>query len=77
LPYLAWTPDLSTRVVRVPDGADVAALERLVQDEDVHLLLVGEDQVAGLFARSHPERFVPLFSLSACKSTRCAAYYRP
>jgi hypothetical protein len=77
LPYLAWTPDLSTRVVRVPDGADVAALESMVQDDDVHLLLVGEDEVAGLFARAHPERFIALSSLSACKSTRCAIYYRP
>ncbi len=76
LPYLAWAPDLSTSVVRIPDDADQAAVERLIEDHDVHLLLVGRDEPAGILARSQPDRFVSLFSFSACKATRCAAYYR-
>lgn len=77
LPYLAWKPDLSTRVVRIPDDADVASAGRLIDDADVHLLLVDEQAAGGLLARSRPTEFVPLFPLEGCKSARCVAYFRP
>jgi len=77
LPYLAWTPDLSTRVVRIPDGSAPHDVGPLLRREDVHLLLVGEDQPAGIWARAHPKEALRLFSLTGCKDTGCVAYYRP
>ncbi len=77
LPYLAWTPDLSTRVVRIPDDATPREVARLVHEEDVHLLLVGDDEAAGIWARTRPTPFVPLFALPGCKIGRCTAYFLP
>ncbi len=42
LPYLAWPADLSTRAIRVPDRASASEAERIVDDPNVALLIVGE-----------------------------------
>ncbi|MGH7437032.1 MAG: hypothetical protein ACRENE_15265 [Polyangiaceae bacterium] len=76
VPHLAWAPDLSTSVVRIPDDADAEAIQHLIDDDDVHLFLVGESDPAGAMLRSRPERFLSLFPLRSCKSDRCVAYLR-
>jgi hypothetical protein len=77
LPHLAFAPDLSRRVVRIADDADDASLARAIDRDAVRLLLVADDGVAGRVARTIAAPFGVLFALEPCKSTRCAAYFRP
>jgi hypothetical protein len=72
LPYLAWPYDLSRRAMRIPDDADAATVERIVDAPDVRMLIVGDDTVAGAVVRGNP-RFVPQFG---CKSAPCTVYLR-
>lgn len=77
LPYLAWSRDLSTRVIRIPDAIGPSEVEPLLRQERVHLLLVGEERPAGIWASHHPAKAARLFPLTGCQETRCAAYYLP
>ena len=61
LPYLAWPPDLSSSAERIPDDVTAAEAYRMVRADDVGLLIVGEDTVAGAVARDSPDLFVKLF----------------
>jgi hypothetical protein len=73
LPYLAWPPDLSRDAVRIADDAAAEEADRLVHADNVRLLIVGDDTVAGSVVRRDPARFVRLFE---CKSSPCAVYLR-
>jgi len=73
LPYLAWPPDLSRDAVRIPDDATAEEADRLVHADDVRLLIVGDDTVAGSVVRREPARFIRIFE---CKSSTCAVYLR-
>ena len=73
LPYLAWPPDLSRDAVRIPDDATAEEADRLVHADDVRLLIVGDDTVAGSVVRRDPARFIRIFE---CKSSTCAVYLR-
>ena len=73
LPYLAWPPDLSRDAVRIPDDATAEEADRLVHADNVRILIVGDDTVAGSIVRRDPARFVRLFE---CKSSPCAVYQR-
>jgi hypothetical protein len=73
LPYLAWPPDLSRDAVRIPDDATAEEADRLVHADNVRLLIVGDDTVAGSVVRRDPARFIRLFE---CKSSACAVYLR-
>jgi len=73
LPYLAWPPDLSRDAVRIPDDATAEEADRLVHADDVRLLIVGDDTVAGWVVRRDPARFIRIFE---CKSSTCAVYLR-
>ena len=73
LPYLAWPPDLSRDAARIPDDATAEEADRLVHADNVRLLIVGDDAVAGSIVRGDPDRFVRLFG---CKSSTCAVYLR-
>jgi len=73
LPYLAWPPDLSRDAVRIPDDATAEEADRLVHADDVRLLIVGDDTVAGSVVWRDPARFIRIFE---CKSSTCAVYLR-
>jgi len=73
LPYLAWPPDLSRDAVRIPDDATAEEADRLVHADNVRLLIVGDDTVAGSVVRRDPARFIRIFE---CKSSTCAVYLR-
>jgi hypothetical protein len=73
LPYLAWPRDLSRDAVRIPDDATAEEADRLVHADNVRLLIVGDDTVAGSVVQRDPARFVRLFE---CKSSPCAVYLR-
>jgi hypothetical protein len=73
LPYLAWPPDLSRDAVRIPDDATPEEADRLVRADDVRLLILGDDTVAGSVVRRDPARFIRTFE---CKSSTCAVYLR-
>src|SRR4029079_13754659 len=73
LPYLAWPPDPSRDAVRIPDDATAEEADRLVHADDVRLLIVGDDTVAGSVVRRDPARFIRIFE---CKSSTCAVYLR-
>jgi hypothetical protein len=73
LPYLAWPPDLSRDAARIPDDITPGEADRLVHFDDVRLLIVGDDTVAGAAVRSDPTHFTQLFH---CKSSTCAVYLR-
>jgi hypothetical protein len=73
LPYLAWPPDLSRSAARIPDGASAETAERLVHGDNVRLLIVGQNTVAGETVRRDPGSFVRLF---ACLPSPCSVYLR-
>ena len=73
LPYLAWPPDLSRDAVRIPDDVTAEEADRLVHADNVRLLIVGDDTVAGSVVRRDPARFIRIFE---CKSSTCAVYLR-
>ncbi len=73
LPYLAWPPDLSSSAERIPDDVTAAEAYRMVRADDVGLLIVGDDTVAGAVARDSPDLFMKLFD---CRSSTCAVYLR-
>jgi len=47
--------------------------DRLVHADNVRLLIVGDDTVAGSVVRRDPARFIRIFE---CKSSTCAVYLR-
>ena len=73
LPYLAWPPDLSSSAELIPDDVTAAEAYRMMRADDVGLLIVGDDTVAGAVARDSPDLFVKLFD---CRSSTCAVYLR-
>ncbi len=73
LPYLAWPPDLSRSAARVPDDLSAQAADRIVHDDTVRLLIVGQDTAAGEAVRRDSARFVRLFE---CPRSACAVYLR-
>ncbi|MCV7302875.1 hypothetical protein H7J93_24930 [Mycobacterium barrassiae] len=73
LPYYAWPPDLSRSAVRIPDDATAEAADRLVHDDNVRLLIVGQRTAAGEAVRRDPAGFIRLFD---CRSSTCSVYLR-
>jgi len=73
LPYLAWPPDLSRRVLRIPEAATDEELSLLITDPSVRLLIAGDELPAGLLARQRSDLFTPLFH---CRTSACTVYAR-
>lgn len=73
LPYLLWRSDLANKVVRIPDDASIETIDRILEQEQVRLLVVGRKQPAAVAARRAADRFLPVFE---CREP-CTAYARP
>lgn len=73
MPYLAWPFDLSRAAQRIPDDATPADVEAIVGADNVRMLIVGDDTVAGSVVRRDPAQFTRAFE---CKSSTCAVYLR-
>lgn len=71
LPYLLWKNDIGNRVFRLPDHATASELEDIFRNQNVHLLVAGDDEPAGALVRSQPDRFTFLFR---CPLRPCAVY---
>lgn len=70
LPYLAWPPDHSHRAVFISDAGDDAAIDGLIHDSRVRLLVVGDLTKAAYRVQSS---FRAAFH---CKSGPCTVYFR-
>jgi len=70
LPYLAWPPDLSRPALRVPDLPTRAEVERIVADERVRLLMVGDASAVAAAARSS-RGFVEIFRCKPRVPPKC------
>lgn len=73
LPYLAWPFDLSRAAERIPDDATTDDVEAIVSADNVRMLIVGDDMVAGSVVQRDPTQFMRVFG---CKSSTCAVYLR-
>lgn len=71
LPYRVWPYDLSTAARRIPDGAGREEVAQLIHADDVGLLVVGEDTVAGQVVRENSGEFAVLLE---CPVTACVVY---
>lgn len=73
LPYLAWPPDLSRRVQRIPDGVGPAEAARIVEDPLVGVLVVDTSSPVAAAARKKEGGFTELFH---CATSSCVVFER-
>jgi hypothetical protein len=70
LPYLAWPPDHSHRALFISDPGDEETIERIIADQRVRLLIVGDLTKAAYMVQS---TFRAAFH---CRSGPCTVYFR-
>jgi hypothetical protein len=73
---LVWDARPGYRVVYLSSSLRATEMGQTLDKERVRAMAVGEDAVAGVWAKAHPEVFERMAPLSSCRRGSCAVFVR-